>query len=723
MIKTLFVAFVLVQSGDPQCEIQMDIDAHPATKTAAVELTNWVAQMTDVALPIVTKTKGRSISFALRDDPVFQETDGYRVIEKGDSFTIEAKYPKGHLNGVFRLLSRNTDIIWPRPGTVKDPVAIFSRSDSLQFDARTYAKPDIPAFRLRHDGYHASLEGMLWDMRNCLVTPGNWRWFMRKERDVERARQLGVWDSYYNSWGGAHNMVAWWFPYHEHQNHPEFYMLTPTGRDTRNGGLCVSNPDLPSAFANAMLKKMEDRKIFPESLREVAVLMEDTDQTCRCESCSKPFTCYDGTVLTPKDANFRATRFFDFFVKALEKVWEEKPDLVVRQYAYVYLSIPPKVRIPKNLKLEFCPYPRNMKQSVMEGSDNQKWRERTNGWLALTKNIFWREYYFCGCIYYPRPISDTVETDFRYLAREGIPAVYCDGCTAVDSRIFKKGVYTSVKQPTAEFWDVVGVEKWVVGQLMWDPFKSARSLREEYLKRVFREAAPSMIRFYDILRESWYSSSRPSGWQDAAFPSAAYYIVQQGHVEDVRAALKDAAHSAVHPVAKEWIGNVQSIVERWIKESPQYLSGPLQVPCGNSPVFFPHFKYLRHPGSKSSINGPYPVRVSVVSTGDAFHFSFYAPFVEKEKEPPRMEVQLALPQERGYQSFSAQVVKTVDGWRGELLIPFSAVKFRPIQMNTIRCCPFVVYHFGGLGKDLPLSWEGGVPCLVKGWGELIVDLE
>ena len=49
--------------------------------------------------------------------------------------------------------------------------------------------------------------------------------------------------------------------------------------------------------------------------------------------------------------------------------------------------------------------------------------------------------------------------------------------------------------------------------------------------------------------------------------------------------------------------------------------------------------------------------------------------------------------------------------------------FNPIQINTIKCLPLVTFDFGGLGRDLPVSWEGGVPFLPKGWGELIVEIE
>lgn len=722
-MHALVLAFSLAVGGQPACTVVVPEDAHPATVTAAEELTNWVARITGAAIPVASAPRRPSITFALRDEARLRDTDGYLVEETGDGLTLVAQYPKGHLNAVFRLLDKNTDIIFPRPGTEQDPCAVHSRRADLAFAPETFARPDVPAFKLRHDGYNTSPEGMLWDMRNALVTPGNWRWFMRKPSDAERARRLGIWDAYYNSWGAAHNMVSWWFPRKEHEGHPEYYMLTPTGRDKTNTGLCLSAPGLADAFAAAVLKKLADRRLFPESLREVAILMEDSDQSCICPDCAAPFACSDGTVVTTADANYRSTRFFDFFVRALEKVWAVHPDLVIRQYAYVYLSHPPRVKIPKNLRLEFCPYPRNMKQSVVAGADNATWRTRADGWLALTDNVFWREYYFCGCIYYPRPISDTVAPDYRYLAQRGIPVVYTDGCAPTDSRVFRKGAYLSVRQPTAEFWDTTGIEKWVVGRLMWDPSQDPQALRETYLTRVFREAAPAMIRFYGILNKSWYATGAYSGWQDAAFPSAALYIVQSGHTDEVRRALDEAARTAVHPIAQEWVGHVRRIVETWIKEAPNYLTGPLRVPCRTKPAKFPRFKLLRMPGAKAAFNEPHGVQAAIRSVGDSFEVGFVVPHVDGERGAPSVELFFTRPDGTSYCRYTATGQAGRTAWTAKMTVPFAELGFKPIQVNTIRCAPIVTYNFGGLGRDLPVSWEGALPCVPTGWGELIVDIE
>ena len=87
----LLLAFVLVSGGAPKCSVELCEDAHPATATAAAELTNWVAKITGAELPVVAHTEGPAIVFALRNDTAFKDSDGYRVEERDGRFTIVAK--------------------------------------------------------------------------------------------------------------------------------------------------------------------------------------------------------------------------------------------------------------------------------------------------------------------------------------------------------------------------------------------------------------------------------------------------------------------------------------------------------------------------------------------------------------------------------------------------------------------------------------------------------
>ena len=99
------------------------------------------------------------------------------------------------------------------------------------------------------------------------------------------------------------------------------------------------------------------------------------------------------------------------------------------------------------------------------------------------------------------------------------------------------------------------------------------------------------------------------------------------------------------------------------------------------------------------------------------------PHVEGERGAPSVEVYFTLPDGKSYRRYTATGREGKGAWAVKMSVPFAELGFKPIQINTIRCAPIVTFNFGGLGRDLPVSWEGALPCLPAGWGELVVDIE
>ena len=66
MTATFFLAVALVLNGTPTVSVVVESDAHPATQTAAIELTNWVCRITGAELKVVGTGGGveRTIAFA-----------------------------------------------------------------------------------------------------------------------------------------------------------------------------------------------------------------------------------------------------------------------------------------------------------------------------------------------------------------------------------------------------------------------------------------------------------------------------------------------------------------------------------------------------------------------------------------------------------------------------------------------------------------------------------
>ena len=443
--------------------------AHPATEWAKEEYARFTKKVFAETPPAEFLLPGETADFA-DDFRALKDTDGYAVRTRGGKICFVADNPKGFVNGVHRWLERNSDIIWPRPAKELcffTPRALSSGGvlSRLECDYR-----DIPAFRQRYFGFATTdEENLRWRARNALCTLISSDVMLRPEalkaRLLETKRQCGVYGAFDDYYGFGHDMERLWLPRAVYlKEHPEWYLLF----DGKRGGgsschFCETNPELPAAFADAVLGKAAE---LPPSVRTLLVCIEDSQVTCQCDNCLKPLELPGGEVVTPDDPAFRSTRFFLFFNKFARMVAAKRPELTIRQFAYLHLAIPPKVKIEPNVELMFCPFPRNLKESIATGESTAPWRKRTEEWLRVTDRLFLYEYYFDGGIF-PRPIADLAVEDFRYFSARGASRVSWEAPDRFGDR--KDVRLRGSRLPSSWFFDMSAMEAWTVGKLAWDP--------------------------------------------------------------------------------------------------------------------------------------------------------------------------------------------------------------------------------------------------------------
>ena len=731
-----------------------------ASEWAHEELTNHLAMiLSNVQLPRFEMVlPGDAGSEAFADDfAALRDTDGYAVRRRGGAVCFVADNPKGQVNGVHRWLERNFEIVWPRP---KEGMCFFNGADAAALAKADCNYRDLPAFRIRYLGVSNDPAVWKWKVRNAdsgMLDCSR----LTKERRVI-AERYGMYGAFWDVFGGGHDMESRWFPRKEFfKDHPEYWMLVDGRRyEGQRSNFCETNPGFVEAFSRSVEEKIRD---LPKSVRDVSINMEDQGLTCECDKCLAPITLEDGTVVDKSDPAFRSTRFFIFFNQVARHIAKVRPDLRILQFAYMHLAVPPKVKVEDNVTLKLCPYPRNMRYGIVEGPSNANWKKRLDGWLENTKNIYLREYYFCGCIYYPRPIADGAALDLRYCRDRGISEVYTDLAGRSDE-VVNNSTY-GLNRPYREFYDMVGMEAWTICKLFWDPSLDPEALRAKYLRLSFGPAAADVAEFYRLLRESWYSDSMASSFCDNPFRSAAHYIVERGIADKCRAALAAAAAKADSRERSEWIADMRRILEDWIREAPNFMVGELVVPLlaqGNPGFDFekgawakaarmPAFKAIR--GKKFTDKSG--TGAKIYSDGRAFWIGFdvrtrSAPraFPPKVKGgfPRGDKIELSFSSKTdGYFQFAFDCdgnrydAKVLDasweckwdvfiekgdrGWKAVVRMPFDSIGFAPHVDPRVRFLPMVtVEDYGETGRQL-LSWQGGVPHTPVTWGELSVNIE
>lgn len=738
-----------------------------ATQWAHEEFTNFTQRIFGSVPDVAFVLPGGAADFKA-DFEAVRGTDGYAVRLCGKTLTFIADNPRGHVNGVHRWLERNSDVIWPRPA---GDLCIYTPRKADLGDFET-SYVDIPAFKLRyHGGYSSSGR----DFRRYCVRNGATAMVDAATvsgegaRDAERVGALGT---FFDIYGGGHDMETKWFPVKEfYGKHPEFWALVDGERkplrDPVHGyslsQFCESNPKFAEAFAKSVEGKIAG---LPPTAGAISINIEDSVKTCQCPECNRPITLPDGTVVKPNDPAYKSTRFFLFFNKVARHVARIRPGLKILQYAYVHLSVPPKVPVERNIILKFCPYPRNMRESVFEGPSNRMWRERADGWLANTPSLYWREYYFCQCVYYPRPICDTAALDLRAVRKRGVQYVYTDAAGYLDTPAATNRISIySIRQPYSEHYDMCGMEVWAMQKLFWNPDLDPESLRAEFLRRTFGPAAADVGEFYRALRDSWYSETMPSCYNDESYRCAANFIVAKGVGDRCRRALLQAEAHADTEVRRKWIRSMIGILDRWIADAPNYLIDPVTVQTVRlrtedldfdfdhggwaKAAKLPALATMRRKDEADSLGNA----VRVLADGKAFLVAFDVRTpggrtFNRKPIPPRnfpigerIELQFSSPVDGYYHfvfdpdgnkydarmrdcgwraSWDVRTMRTDGGWKAVVRIPFETIGFNPHLRPNVRFLPLIALYGSEGAKCRLVSWGGGVPHEPDGWGELTV---
>ena len=410
----------ITSNGDAAGHIAIDVNAPRPIKFAASELQNYLRKITTARYQvqhntdsekdtiIILGTKDCSFIRPHLDEKMKTELkklkyDGYAVFRRANKLFIIGNDARGVINGVHRFIYKHTDFIWVRP---YKELAIYTANPDLKLEVKDYI--DNPAFRNRSWGANGNI-GSRSDEYFTYVS----RLCNNKVSSVTPAMLGKAFDHGLKlEFGGGHNMSSIWMPKSKFgKTNPEYYMLLDGKRRTTGRvNLCYSSEAMTRAFIKETLAITRS---LPEYYETINIMIDDTQAFCECDECMKPITLPDGRVLERKDPAFKSTQFFIFLNQVARAVAKEFPKLQIKCFGYFFTAIPPEIPVEKNIRVSFCPYVRNDKETL-HGASNAKWLERTRKYAKMSSEIIWREYYYSGAGF-PRAQANIIAQDLRFI--------------------------------------------------------------------------------------------------------------------------------------------------------------------------------------------------------------------------------------------------------------------------------------------------------------------
>ena len=521
-------------------------------KFAAEELERWLGAISSEPVDETFRLGTEYLDMFPEDKDALAGTDGFAVRRKDGAIYIMSPEPRGVLYGVYALLERNSDLIFPRADS--DPV--FTRVPKLQMrDADFRERPKFDLCRgwwICGPMYHAETE--LWYARQrCSMTPA----MLSKPGVEDRAKKYGT----IINRGGGHNMPGFYTD-EMFAAHPEYFGEEKGVRQRSVNRVhpCFSNLDGAHAAGRVVVEKM--RALPEQPPPRYAIKHADHQTLCSCALCRA-------------NPDSVSTRFFKYLNEMMKEVRAVYPDTIVTTFGYQITAEPPTVKVDDHVLVSFCPYVKDDKRSILD-PENAKWKDRADRWVKDGgARLNWREYFGDGMAF-PRPIAPVVACDLQYINSElGIRSVFAETTPDLtpNGPTRKNRVYS-------QSWDVSAMEYWILSRLMWDPGQRVGKLRAEYLRRAYRGAAPAVARFYKPIIDAFYASPAKSRFDANQYQESMRYLFKTGLEAQCREALDEAARIAAGEpsVVASLVARLRARFDDWCAHKGDFERQDLGVP-------------------------------------------------------------------------------------------------------------------------------------------------
>jgi hypothetical protein len=213
--------------------------------------------------------------------------------------------------------------------------------------------------------------------------------------------------------------------------------------------------------------------------------VEDTRKVCQCSECATPIRLPDGSLVQRTEQEFLSTQFYANGCAMINAVnVYANRNARIESIAYFWMTPIPRINISRNYNIRFCPYIRKDYFQPITAPINDTWWREMVRWSQMDVSTGLYEYF----LFVPaRPWADVFKYDLAIEAQHGMSEAILEGDSS----------------------PLCMMERWVVTRLMWEPGHEVADLREYFLRRTFREAAPEMERFFATLYGLVYRDYAP----------------------------------------------------------------------------------------------------------------------------------------------------------------------------------------------------------------------
>ena len=456
--------FVLARNNKAESIIIIPQKPNEKLLLAAKDLQSYVKKICGVELKIINSNKKinhKAIyiwpnSFMPLKDRLQKNDppDGYVIKLQDKNIFIYGRTNTAVTYGVYSMLQESFNIRW------------FAPSEDWEYVPKSPKQGDL-TIKIENKKYFPSITPRLWAGHYYTAQLKDW---CRRQRVA--TNEIKFKGSF------ANNIYRVFPPQKYGKTHPQYYPLVngkryiPAPNEVK-WRPCESNKEVQQILIN-YIRNYFDKNPYIDSF---SLGLDDVFHVCHCPYCIAMDNKPDD--IAKKRFSSRHYKFVNIIAKEIAKT---HPNRYIGTLIYSPTLQPP-VDVPHMEKNTFGFITQN---SAQWKSDDIKKANMvlTEEWSKRIPYLSRYEYIGLSCItprYYPHLLNDA----FRYDLKHNFQGMYQEVCT---------------------FLPLTAPMVWALSELQWDSRKNIDTLLNEYMTKIYGDAATEMTLFFNHLEDSWMKS-------------------------------------------------------------------------------------------------------------------------------------------------------------------------------------------------------------------------
>ena len=369
--------------------------------------------------------------------------DGYLVCGDGKNLCLYGKGEKGTLYAVYSFL----EMLGYRLYTSK--ALVVPNADNMILPKCNVVSN--PAFSYREVAYYYPNHSQLY---------ADWH---HVHTQADRNRLFGMY---------VHTFGKLLPPARYFDEHPEWYSLN-NGRRSRDGQLCLSNPDVLEELCQRLADTMSRR---PEA-KIWSVSPNDNYNACECDDCRRLDSLYGGQSGT--------------LLWFVNQVARRFPDKTISTLAYQYSRKAPtgSIKPEPNVQIMLCPI-ESGRQAPIPQTD-PAFKKDMEDWARLTDNIYLWDYVVQFRNFWnPFPNLHVLQPNLQFFKENGARMIFEQGTGA---------------QNVTSWMDI---RCYMIAKLMWNPYIDVDSVMADFYQGYYGEAGRYVKEIIDTMTAALIQSGQ-----------------------------------------------------------------------------------------------------------------------------------------------------------------------------------------------------------------------